>query len=161
EVEVFIRMPSLNYLSISIGDVYQRVGLIERTHVSQSDVRPKRPFEAKQYGLLVYWPRSVAWLDVRLRHGDPGVDFKDDRDGLVAVCEQTGADPDHVAPPSFLQAQAFQTAFVSRESPITLSVRIDTDHEGFRQAILNQEGSLQREEFLQTIQVRFFDARQL
>jgi molecular chaperone DnaK (HSP70) len=154
-------MPPLNYLSISIGDVYQRVGLIERSHVSQSDVRPKKPFEAKQYGLLVYWPRSVPWLDLRLRHGDPGIDFKEDRDGLVAVCEQVGADPDHVAPPNFLQGQAFQTAFVSREASITLSVRIDTDHEAFRQAVQNQEGALEREEFLQTVQVRFFDAKQL
>lgn len=154
-------MAQLNYLSISIPDVFRRVGVIERTHVSQSDLRPKRPFEAKHYALLVYWPRSLPWLEVRLRHGDPGQDFTDDRDGLVAVCQQVGADPDHVAPPNFLQGQQFQTAFVARDAPITLNVRIDTDHEGFRQAVLNQEGSQEREEFLQTIQVRFFDAKQL
>src|SRR5262245_42792014 len=154
-------MPSLNYLSVSIGDVYQRVGLIERTHVSQSDLRPKKPFEAKRYGLLVYWPRKIGWLDLRLRHGEPGIDFKEDRDGLVAVCAEVSADPDHVAPPSFLQLQAFQTACVSRDAPITLSVRINTDHDGYRQAILQQEGAVEREEFLQTVQVRFFDAKSL
>jgi hypothetical protein len=154
-------MPPLNYLSVSIGDVYQRVGLIERTHVSQSDLRPKKPFEAKRYGLLIYWPRKLGWLDLRLRHGEPGIDFKDDRDGLVAVCSEVGGDPDHVAPPSFLQLQAFQTACVLREAPITLSVRINTDHDGFRQAILAQEGAVEREEFLLPVQVRFFDAKTL
>src|SRR5262249_62296857 len=64
-------------------------------------------------------------------------------------------------PPSFLQLQAFQTACVSRDAPITLNVRINTDHDGFRQAILAQEGAVEREEFLQTVQVRFFDAKSL
>src|SRR5207244_6637248 len=76
-------------------------------------------------------------------------------------CAEVGGDPDHVAPPSFLQLQAFQTACVAREAPITLSVRINTDHDGFRQAILEQKGALEREEFLQTVQVRFFDAKSL
>ncbi len=154
-------MPPLNYLSVSIGDVYQRVGVVERSHVSRSDLRPKKPFEAKRYGLLVYWPRKLGWLDLKLRHGEPGQDFKDDRDGLVAVCSEVGADPDHVAPPSFLQLQAFQTACVSRDGPITVSVRINTDHDGFRQAILAQDGAIEREEFLQPVQVRFFDAKSL
>lgn len=154
-------MPPLNYLSISIADAFQRVGIIDRSHVSQSDLRPKRPFEAKHYGMLVYWPRSLGWLDVRLRHGDPGQDFKDDRDGLAVICQQVGADPDHVAPPNFLQAQNFQCAFVPRESAITLSVRIDTDHDGFRQSVLSQPGAVERDELLQTVHVRFFDAKHL
>jgi len=154
-------MPAINYLSISIPDVFQRVGAIERTHVSQSDLRPRRPFEAKQYGLMVYWPRSLAWLALQLRHGEPGVEFKDNHEGLTAVCRQHGADPNHVAPAKFLQSHSYQVASVSREAPITMSIRIDTDHEGFRQAVLAQEGAVEREEFLLPVSVMFFDAKHL
>src|SRR5260370_23893479 len=98
-------MPPLNYLNITIPDVYIRVGTIDQTHVSHSDLRPKRPFEAKQYGLMVYWSRSLSWLSVQLRHGDPAQDFTDERDGLVAVCAAVWADPEHLAPAKFLQGQ--------------------------------------------------------
>src|SRR5438477_2514286 len=86
------KMASLKYLTISIGDVYQRVGVIERAHVSRNDLQPRPAFNAKQYGIIVYWPRTLAWLELRLRHGEQGGEFKDDRDGLVAVCQQVGAD---------------------------------------------------------------------
>src|SRR5262245_33761963 len=154
-------MPSLNYLNIAIPDVYIRVGSIDQTHVSQSDLRPKRPFEAKRYGLMVHWPRTLSWLSVQLRHGDPPEDFAEERDGLLAVCSAVGADPDHVAPAKFLQSQQYQIAVVSHDAPIQIRVRVDTDEERFRQAVLAQEGAAEREEFLQPIQVRFFDAKQL
>ena len=61
----------------------------------------------------------------------------------------------------FLQAQQFQVAVVNREAPIQIRVRVDTDHERFRQAVADQEGASEREEFLQQIQVRFFDEKHL
>jgi molecular chaperone DnaK (HSP70) len=154
-------MQPINYLSISIPDVFQRVGTIERTHVSQNDIRPRRPFDAKQYGLLAYWPRSLAWLTIQLRAGEPGVDFKDGHEGLSEVCLAHGADANHVAPAKFLQTHSYQVASVNRDAPITLSIRIDTDHEGFRQAVLAQPGAVVREEFLLPINLLFFDAKHL
>src|SRR5258708_4009482 len=154
-------MPPLNYLNIAIPDVFIRVGSIDQTHVSQSDLRPKRPFEAKGYGRMVYGPRWLSWLSVQLRHGAPAEDFADEREGLLAVCSAVGANPDHVAPAKFLQSQQYQVAVVNRESPVQIRVRVDTDDERFRQAVLEQEGAAEREEFLQPIQVRFFDEKHL
>src|SRR5262249_56177440 len=51
-------MAPLNYLSISISDVYQRVGVIERTHVSQTDLRPTHPSDPTHYLLLASFPPS-------------------------------------------------------------------------------------------------------
>src|SRR5262245_46064676 len=141
------KMPSLNYLNIAIPDVYIRVGSIDQTHVSQSDLRPKRPFEAKRYGLMFHWQRSLSWLSIQLRHGDPPEDFADERDGLLAVCAAVGADPDHVAPAKFLQSQQYQIATVNRDAPVQIRVRVDTDDERFRQAVLAQDKAAEREEF--------------
>src|SRR6516162_10751356 len=154
-------MPPLKYTDIIVPHVFQRVGIVEYGHEVQSDLRPRRPFEAKQYGLMVHWPRNLGWLTIRLRHGDPPQDFKENREGLVEVCRSVGADPNHVAPPKFLETQSYQVAFVAREAPIHFQIRVDTDHEGFRQAVLSQPGALAREEFQVPLQVRFFDAKHL
>src|SRR5260370_14466208 len=154
-------MPALKYTEIIVPHVFQRVGVVEHAHELQTDLGPRRPCEAKQYGLMVHWTRNLAWLTIRLRHGDPQQDFKENREGLVEVCRPVGADPNHVGPPKFLETQNYQVAFVSRDAPIHFQIRVDTDHEGFRQAVLNQAGALEREEFQVPVQVRFFDAKHL
>src|SRR6516225_3768836 len=111
-------MAQINYLNIAIPDVFIRVGMIDQTRVCQSDLRPKRPFEAKTYGVMVYWPNSLSWLSVQMQHGDQQQNFTDDRNGLHAVCEAVGAQIEHVAPARFLQSQQFQAAVVQREAPI-------------------------------------------
>ncbi|HEV3145076.1 MAG TPA: hypothetical protein VGZ47_14395 [Gemmataceae bacterium] len=153
----------INYLPVSITDVYQRVGVIEHTHTSSPlDMRPKRPFDAKQYGVLVFWPRAISsWFSLRLQHGDPAQDFKDSPEAIDEVCRTVGVKPDDVASASFKQNNNYQVACVGRDAKITLTVRIDTDHEGFRQAVLDQEGAEQRKEFLQNVEVMFFDAKLL
>jgi hypothetical protein len=154
-------MPLIRYLDIAVPNVYQRVGLIEHLHESQTDLRPRKPFEAQRYGMLVHWPRSLAWLSVSLRYGDPQEEFKEHHDAVREVCKAVGADPNHVAPPKFLESQAYQVALMGPDSPIHFRLRIDTEHEGFRQAVLAQEGAIEREEFQQPIYVRFFDAKTL
>src|SRR5262249_41379789 len=100
-------------------------------------------------------------LTSRRRPGAPPQSSTKVRAARAAPAHAWGAAVHRAAPPKFLQGQMFQAACVSRESPVTLSVRIDTDHEGFRQAILAQDGALERQELIQTVQVRFFDAKQL
>ncbi|HLW65984.1 MAG TPA: hypothetical protein VKS79_11805 [Gemmataceae bacterium] len=151
----------INYLPVSLTDVYQRVGVIEHTHTSSpQDMRPKRPFDAKQYGILVFWPRAISnWFSLRLQHGEPAQDFKDTPESIDEVCRAVGVKPDDVASASFKQNNSYQVATVARDAKITLSVRIDTDHEGFRQAILAQPGAQECEQFLQNVEVMFFDAK--
>src|SRR5262245_57980565 len=153
----------INYLPVSITDVFQRVGVIEHTHTSSpQDIRPKRPFDAKQYGMLVFWPRAISnWFSIRLQYGEPAQEFKDSPEGIDEVCRAVSVKPDDVASASFKLNNSYQVACVARDAKITLTVRIDTDHEGFRQAVLAQPGAEQSEEFRQTVEVMFFDAKHL
>ncbi|MFL5338568.1 MAG: hypothetical protein ACJ8F7_00225 [Gemmataceae bacterium] len=154
-------MAPLKYTEIIIPHVFQRVGVVDVVHEIQSDLRPKRPFEAKQYGLMVHWPRRFGWLDIQISHGEQLQDFKGNREGLVEVCRAVGADANHVGPSKFLETQSYQVACVNRESPLRFLIRIDTDHEGFRQEVLAQPGAMERECFQVALQVNFFDAKHL
>ncbi len=155
------------YVALTFDRVFLRNGMIRQSFPMPGQLRPDGIMMRKmpQFGVLIHWPAKLEWLRLTAvatadaLAGTPAP-FVNTPSGLDGVCGLHAAKRDQLAPVRFLEANAFLAASLPRECRVVLTVEVDTDHDGFRAAVQERHDA-GREEFVQTIQVRFFDAKQL
>jgi len=155
------------YVALTFDRVYLRNGVIRQGFSMPGQLRPDGIMMRKmpQFGVLLHWPIKLEWLRITATAtadtpaAAPST-FVNTPAGLDGVCGIHAVKRDQLAPVKWLEANAFLAASLPRENRVALTVEVDTDHPGFRSAVQERRDA-GREEFVQTIQVRFFDAKQL
>ena len=151
-------------LMLPMDEVYLRAGRVERAFPVAGLLRPARPLDKlAEFGLLVHWPRAMDWLRISARvlpgPGTVAVAFADDLAGLDAVCVKHAVQRAQLAPPAFLEQQAYLAASLQAANAVELVVTIDTDAAGFRAAVEARRDAATGQLVL-PVELRYFDGKQ-
>jgi hypothetical protein len=153
-------------LTLTMDEVYLRAGRVEKAFPVAGQLRPARPLDKlAEFGLLVHWPRDQDWLRVTARSlpapgaGGMPVPFADTLPGLDAVCARHQVARNQLAPPLFLEQNAYLAASLPSANQVELVVAIDTDAPGFRAAVDARRDPTTGHVVL-PVSLRYFDGRQ-
>ncbi len=151
-------------LMLPMDEVYLRAGRVEKAFPVAGQLRPARPLDKlAEFGLLIHWPRAMDWLRITARvlpgPGTPAVAFADDLAGLDAVCLRHAVQRNQLAPPAFLEQQAYLAASLQAANAVELVVTVDTDAAGFRAAVEARRDAATGQLVL-PVELRYFDGKQ-
>ncbi len=90
---------------------------------------------AREYGLLLHWPKSLSFLTLTVEYGDKKP-FSRGRPAFEAVAREVGA---RAPDPFFLEGQSVVVARVARADPVVLTVAVDTDDVLFLKAVKDEQ----------------------
>lgn len=108
--------------NVFMTNVWRQVGLKTRTDRYETSLQPSL-IQAREYGLLLHWPRSLTFLNVGATYGDRKP-FARGRQAFETLARELAApSPD----PMFLDGKQLLVARVQRSDPIVIGFRVDTD----------------------------------
>ena len=154
------------HLTFTLDKVFLRAGVASQTFAAAGLVRPARPWDRlTRFGVLLFWPRSADWLKLSATAtpdppgGGAVTPFADTVGGLDAVAAAHGVRRDQLAPPKFLEGNSFLVASLPQHNRVFLRAEVDTDSDGFRQAVRDRRNP-DKGELVQPVRLLFFDAQQ-
>jgi molecular chaperone DnaK (HSP70) len=131
-------------LHIPLTGVYRRTGQILHTETYTSELSPTA-FGSPDYGLLLHWPHTVDWLSARASLGRlPPRDFLESEQHLERICRRYGTTRERLCPPGrpdFFHHRFLRVLDVTRATPVTLELSVDTDAKSFAQAAEAQQAA--------------------
>lgn len=154
------------HLTFSMDKVYLRAGTASQRFSAAGQFRPARPWDRlTQFGVMAFWPKTASWLKLSASASPepatagPVITFSETVPGLDAVCAAHAVERDKQFPQKFLEVNAFIAASLPQFNRVYLHVELDTDDDGFRKAVKDRRNA-EKEEFVQPVQLLFFDAKQ-
>lgn len=132
-------------MDISIPDVWQRVGKRRWSQEAVAKTLANPPGDAAAaYLLVLHWPASASYLDVRARI-DKGEEFLDDPTEVLRQLKAHGIPYDQVPAALARRRSKCLAAVVRADDKLLLDVEIDTNHPEFLEEAADVVDGINRE----------------